>query len=155
MSKPFAIVNSSGRSNRRAPTLSVPVAGTVLLAGNICVLFTANDAHMRELKVCAPAGCIVSNTVAANEPALQQIASVMKGQVAPSTRLRFHGRSSSPSLRWGGSPSTFDNGGRQNPNQCTHHMPKRGADRSDRWCFPAGLHQASSLVPREEMCSCV
>jgi hypothetical protein len=37
---------------------------------------------MRELKVYAPADCIVSNTVAANEHALQQIASVMKGQVA-------------------------------------------------------------------------
>ena len=69
------------------------------IAGNICVLFTANDAHMRELKVYAPADCIVSNTVAANEHALQQIASVMKGQVAPSTRLRFHGRSRTPKER--------------------------------------------------------
>ena len=62
------------------------------IAGNICVLFTANDAHMRELKVYAPADCIVSNTSTANGHALEQIASVMKGQVAPSTRLRFHGR---------------------------------------------------------------
>jgi nicotinamidase-related amidase len=28
------------------------------IAGNICVLFTANDAHMRELKVYAPADCM-------------------------------------------------------------------------------------------------
>jgi nicotinamidase-related amidase len=62
------------------------------IAGNICVLFTANDAHMRDLKVYAPADCIVSNTVADNEHALRQIETVMKGQVAPSTRLRFHGR---------------------------------------------------------------
>jgi nicotinamidase-related amidase len=59
------------------------------MAGNICVLFTANDAHMRELKVFAPADCIVSNTVADNEHALRQIATVMKGHVAPSTRFRF------------------------------------------------------------------
>jgi nicotinamidase-related amidase len=63
------------------------------IAGNICVLFTANDAHMRDLKVYAPADCIVSNTVTDNEHALRQIETVMKGQVAPSTRLRFHRRS--------------------------------------------------------------
>ena len=62
------------------------------IAGNICVLFTANDAHMRDLKVYAPADCIVSNTVGDNEHAVRQIETVMKGQVAPSTRLRFHGR---------------------------------------------------------------
>ena len=32
------------------------------IAGNICVLFTANDAYMRDLKIFAPADCIVSNT---------------------------------------------------------------------------------------------
>src|SRR5256714_11542154 len=30
------------------------------IAGNICVLFTANDAYMRDLKIFAPADCIVS-----------------------------------------------------------------------------------------------
>lgn len=59
------------------------------IAGNICVLFTANDAYMRELKVFAPADCIVSNTAADNDHALQQIESVMKGNVASSTQLRF------------------------------------------------------------------
>jgi nicotinamidase-related amidase len=59
------------------------------IAGNICVLFTASDAHMRELKVFAPADCIVSNTAADNDHALRQIASVMKGNVALSTQLRF------------------------------------------------------------------
>lgn len=59
------------------------------IAGNICVLYTANDAHMRELKVFAPADCIVSNTAADNSHALRQIASVMKGVVVPSTELKF------------------------------------------------------------------
>ena len=61
------------------------------IAGNICVLFTANDAYMRDLKVFAPADCIVSNTVADNDHALRQIETVMKGHVAPSTRFRFRG----------------------------------------------------------------
>ena len=59
------------------------------IAGNICVLFTANDAYMRDLAVFAPADCVVSNTVVDNELALRQIASVLKGNVTPSTRLTF------------------------------------------------------------------
>jgi nicotinamidase-related amidase len=59
------------------------------IAGNICVLFTANDAYMRDLKIFAPADCIVSNTAADNEYALRQIETVLKGNVAVSTRLSF------------------------------------------------------------------
>jgi nicotinamidase-related amidase len=59
------------------------------IAGNICVLFTANDAYMRELKIYAPADCIVSNTSAENDHALNQIRTVLKGNVAASTQLRF------------------------------------------------------------------
>jgi nicotinamidase-related amidase len=62
------------------------------IAGNICVLFTANDAYMRDLRVFAPADCIVSNTAADNDYALRQIEVVLKGDVTPSTQLRFHGR---------------------------------------------------------------
>jgi nicotinamidase-related amidase len=59
------------------------------IAGNICVLFTANDAYMRELKLFAPADCIVSNTAADNDHALRQIRTVLKGQIAESHRLTF------------------------------------------------------------------
>jgi len=59
------------------------------IAGNICVLFTANDAYMREFELFAPADCIVSNTVADNDYALKQLESVLKGNVTPSTRLKF------------------------------------------------------------------
>jgi len=59
------------------------------IAGNICVLFTANDAYMRGLKIWAPADCIVSNTVEDNDAALRQIDIVLKGDVRPSTQLRF------------------------------------------------------------------
>jgi nicotinamidase-related amidase len=62
------------------------------IAGNICVLFTANDAYMRELRIYAPADCIVSNTAAENDHALRQIETVMKGNVAPSTALVFQKR---------------------------------------------------------------
>jgi nicotinamidase-related amidase len=59
------------------------------IAGNICVLFTANDAYMREYKIFAPADCIVSNTAADNDHALRQIETVLKGTVSASPQLRF------------------------------------------------------------------
>jgi nicotinamidase-related amidase len=61
------------------------------IAGNICVLFTANDAYMRDLKIYAPADCIVSNTPTDNEHALQQIKTALKGNLATSTHLTFDG----------------------------------------------------------------
>jgi nicotinamidase-related amidase len=59
------------------------------IAGNICVLFTANDAYMRDLKLLAPADCIVSNTPAENDYALEQMQCVLKANIAPSTTLQF------------------------------------------------------------------
>ena len=61
------------------------------IAGNICVLFTANDAYMRDLRIFAPTDCIVSNTAADNDHALQQIEQVLKGNLTPSTELAFRG----------------------------------------------------------------
>ena len=70
------------------------------IAGNICVLFTANDAYMREYKIFAPSDCIVSNTAADNDHALRQIKAVLKGNVAQSGRLRFQsGRASRTARR--------------------------------------------------------
>jgi nicotinamidase-related amidase len=69
------------------------------MAGNICVLFTANDAYMREYKIFAPADCIVSNTAADNDHALRQIKTVLKGDVAVSTRLAFQSNRRSRTAR--------------------------------------------------------
>ena len=44
---------------------------------------------MRDLKIFAPSDCIVSNTAADNDHALRQIETVLKGNVAVSTRLMF------------------------------------------------------------------
>ena len=70
------------------------------IAGNICVLFTANDAYMRELEIYAPADCIVSNTQADNEYALRQIEGVLKGSLMASHRLAFR----PAAVRRGGQP---------------------------------------------------
>jgi nicotinamidase-related amidase len=48
------------------------------IAGNLCVLFTAHDAHMREYKVEVPRDCIASNTKTLNDMALRQLKEVLK-----------------------------------------------------------------------------
>ena len=53
------------------------------------MLFTANDAYMRGMRIYAPADCIVSNAAEENTNALEQIEIVLKGDTTPSTELRF------------------------------------------------------------------
>jgi nicotinamidase-related amidase len=67
------------------------------MAGNICVLFTANDAYMRGMRIYAPGDCIVSNTLEENAFALRQIETVLKGRLDPSDRLAFRRRRPSTS----------------------------------------------------------
>ena len=69
------------------------------IAGNICVLFTANDAYMRDYKIFAPSDCIVSNTTVDNNHALRQIKTVLKGNVAVSGRLCFQASRGSRTVR--------------------------------------------------------
>ena len=57
------------------------------IAGNNCVLFTANDAYMRDFKLFIPADCVVSNTEQENEHALKQMETVLKADVTPSAEL--------------------------------------------------------------------
>lgn len=47
-------------------------------AANICVLFTANDAYMRDLKLAVPADGVASNTEKENSAALEQMRRVLK-----------------------------------------------------------------------------
>lgn len=65
---------------------------TVVLTGmaaNICVLFTANDAYMRDLRLVVPADCVASNSDEENQYALNQMAKVLKADIRPSSDLLF------------------------------------------------------------------
>ncbi|HKM52674.1 MAG TPA: isochorismatase family cysteine hydrolase [Isosphaeraceae bacterium] len=59
------------------------------IAGNICVLFTANDAYMRDFSLIVPCDCVVSNTEQENGNALEQMRKVLKADVRPSAELVF------------------------------------------------------------------
>jgi nicotinamidase-related amidase len=57
------------------------------IAANICVLFTANDAYMRDLHLVVPADCVASNTEEENCYALDQMRTVLKADVRPWNEL--------------------------------------------------------------------
>lgn len=57
------------------------------IAGNNCVLFTANDAYMRDFKLFVPSDCVVSETTDENDYALKQMEKVLKADIRLSSEL--------------------------------------------------------------------
>lgn len=65
-------------------------ASTVILTGiqaHICVLFTADDAYMREYRVVVPADCVASESPRDHEESIRQMRHTLKADVTPSTNL--------------------------------------------------------------------
>ena len=59
------------------------------IAANICVLFTANDAYMRDFNLIVPCDCVVSNTPEENAHALLQMKKVLKADIRPSHKIKL------------------------------------------------------------------
>ena len=59
------------------------------LTGDICVLFTANDAYMRDFHIVVPPDCIASADTAENEHALQHMQRVLDAEIIPSPEIDF------------------------------------------------------------------
>ena len=57
------------------------------VAGNICILFSANDGYMRDFNLLVPADCVASNFPRDNKQALALMREVLKVDITPSTRL--------------------------------------------------------------------
>jgi nicotinamidase-related amidase len=57
------------------------------IAADICVLFTANDAYMREYRVLVPADCVDSENEADYEHALRLMQKTVKADLTVSTEL--------------------------------------------------------------------
>ncbi len=63
---------------------------TLILTGltaDICVLFTAHDAYMRDYRLVVPADCVASLDAADTQHALRQIQRVLKGDITASAEL--------------------------------------------------------------------
>jgi nicotinamidase-related amidase len=59
------------------------------IAANICVLFTANDAYMRDYRLFVPSDCVASNTAEATEYSLRQMKTILKADIRPSTEIEL------------------------------------------------------------------
>jgi nicotinamidase-related amidase len=59
------------------------------IAGNICVLFTANDGYMRDFDLVIPQDCIASETEADNQHAIAYMSKVLKADSRLSTEIVF------------------------------------------------------------------
>ncbi len=59
------------------------------IAGNFCVLFTANDAYMRDFNLLVPSDCTVSNTKKENNSALRLMKKFLKVDTRSSSGIVF------------------------------------------------------------------
>ncbi|KAJ3005847.1 hypothetical protein HKX48_000432 [Thoreauomyces humboldtii] len=67
--------------------LQVKTVIIVGMAGNVCVLFSANDAYMRDFATFVPRDCIASSSEAESEAALLLMDKVLGSSTRPSTEL--------------------------------------------------------------------
>jgi nicotinamidase-related amidase len=59
------------------------------IAGNFCVLFTANDAYMRDYDLVIPSDCTASNSAEENREALTLMRKFLKADIRPSAKIRL------------------------------------------------------------------
>jgi nicotinamidase-related amidase len=65
---------------------------TLIIAGiaaNICVLFTANDAYMRDYRLLVPSDCVASNSEQDTQYSLRQMKAILKADIRPSTEIEL------------------------------------------------------------------
>ena len=74
-------------------------AGTLVLTGltgDICVLFTAHDAYMRDFNLVIPADCVASNDPRENEYTLRKMEGLMDADIRPSAEIDFEALKRAP-----------------------------------------------------------
>jgi len=65
---------------------------TLILTGvatDICILFTANDAYMRNFDLVVPSDCVAANDEKENKHALKYLKEILKADTKPSNKLNF------------------------------------------------------------------
>jgi nicotinamidase-related amidase len=66
------------------------------LTGDICVLFTAHDAYMRDFNLVIPADCIASSDPRENEYTLRKMEGLMDADIRPSAEIDFEALKRAP-----------------------------------------------------------
>lgn len=59
------------------------------IAADNCVLFTANDAYIRDFNLWVPADCVASISKKNNLLALKQMQQLLKANISPSSKINF------------------------------------------------------------------
>ncbi|HEX8502677.1 MAG TPA: isochorismatase family cysteine hydrolase [Pyrinomonadaceae bacterium] len=59
------------------------------LTGDICVLFTAHDAYMRDFDLVIPSDCVASSDPSENDYTLRKMADLMDADISPSHEIDF------------------------------------------------------------------
>lgn len=59
------------------------------LTGDICVLFTAHDAYMRDFNLVIPSDCVASSDTEENKYTLEKMERLMDADIRPSTEIDF------------------------------------------------------------------
>lgn len=65
---------------------------TLVLTGvttDICILFTAGDAYMRDFNLLVPSDCVAAVEKKENQHALKHITRVLKADISPSSKINF------------------------------------------------------------------
>jgi nicotinamidase-related amidase len=63
------------------------------ITGDICVLFSANDAYMRDFEIIVPPDCTASENPDNNRQVLALMRRVLKAELTPSREISFSGQS--------------------------------------------------------------
>ena len=71
------------------------------IAADVCILFTAHDAHLRDYKIIVPSDCVASNTLPETRLALANMKKAAHAVICKSATINFnnskrHARSSRP-----------------------------------------------------------
>ncbi len=67
-------------------------AETLIITGvatDICILFTANDAYMRDFKLIVPKDCVAANTEKKSKDALKYMENILDVETTASTKIDF------------------------------------------------------------------
>jgi nicotinamidase-related amidase len=59
------------------------------IAADVCILFTAHDAHLRDYEIIVPSDCVASNTLAETRMALANMKKAAHAVVCKSTTINF------------------------------------------------------------------
>jgi nicotinamidase-related amidase len=67
-------------------------AETLIITGvatDICILFTANDAYMRDYNLIVPNDCVAANTQKANKDTLKYLEKILEAETTASAKIDF------------------------------------------------------------------